>query len=401
MVYLLVAEWEQKERANFGKGVRIVILMPTLQQFKKVHAAQLVSDLSRGGDWGFLGAEVNRTDWRFTFPNGSWIQVVSSQNADANRGIRCDAVIIDEADDVDIRVFDSVMTPWFTEPHSLKMVLFSGTPRRGRYGLLWKAYRIWPFGDADHDPLPNHHSFHATAYDAPDYVDPSLVALERSRVSPDTFAREWLCDFDSGEGLVYPFFNVAFHVKEPPSLAIFNQFIVGVDHGFNDPTVMLVIGIAGKGRDAICHILREEYHVGLSATEVSAIAKRVASSFPNAKWYADHAPSINKQIRDDAHVDLVEAEKGPGSVEDGVAYVADALFIRETEDGARWSQLYVDPSCKHTIDEFGLYRRKRDPRNSDRVLDDIDTSKNDHCCDAIRYALFSHFGGRDRRLVVG
>ena len=98
---------------------------------------------------------------------------------------------------------------------------------------------------------------------------------------------------------------------------------------------------------------------------------------------------------------LYEADKsGKGNVETGVAFVADALFVRSDEEGRRWSQLYIDPSCKHTIEEFGLYRRKRDPRDHERVIDEIDSSKNDHAMDSLRYAMYSHFGGPDRRLAL-
>lgn len=405
MMYLLVAHWEHRARKTASgqmTGVRIVLVMPTLVQFKKVHANLLCNELAEKGPWGFLGADINRTDWRITFPGGSWIQVVSAETGTGAAGIRADCVVVDEADDVPIAFFEALAVPWFSEPWSLKMRLISGTPRRGRFGLLWKAYSVWPNGDAEFEAVPNAYGFHATYRDVPTLVDPHEAELARKTVSPDRFAREWLCDFDSGEGLVYPFFETGFHVREPPGLFVFNEYIVGVDYGFADPSVFLVIGVAGGGKDTICHVLREWYVFGKSATELAHIAKQVNGQFPNATWYVDHDPARTKTIKDETHLEKIYgADKRPGSVESGVSFVADALFIREDEDESRWAQLYVDPSCKHTIEEFGLYRRKRDPRNTDRVLDDIDTSKNDHCMDAIRYALVGHFGGPDKRLVVG
>ena len=406
MSYLLVAQWDGLRRPGAQKpGVRVVYLMPTFRQFKRVgHAQNLLDELGPAGPWGFLRASINQTEWRVTFPGGSWIQVVSAEHD--NRGMRCDAVIVDEADDVDESLFHSVMGPWFSEPHSLKQMLVTGTPRRGRYGLLWKAFRVWPHGDSEHEPLPKHFGFHATAYETPLLVSRDELEKQRGRTPPDTFAREWLCDFDSGEGLVYPFFEHGFHVRTPPAFSQFNEFIVGLDHGFRDPTVMLVIGIAGKGRDSICHVVQERYLFEQSITQLVAHARDIESAFPGAKWYADHDPAKNQALRAQpkdagAGVRLYEADKaGRDAVEAGVGFVADALFIRSDEDGRRWAQLYVDPSCKRTIEEFGLYRRKRDPRDAERVLDEIDSSKNDHCMDALRYALYTHFGGRDRRLVV-
>lgn len=405
LMWLLVAHWEYRVRTNEAlkktyRGIRIAFVMPTLAQFKRIgHAQAILSELAPSGEWGFLGAEINRTEWQINFPGGSTVQVVSADSIDNNRGLRRDVIVVDEADDVDIAAFESVLGPWFTEPVSLRQILITGTPRRGRFGLLWKAFRVWPYGDAEHEKLAGAHSFHATGYDCPDIVSRDWLDSERKSISPDRFAREYLCDFDSGEGLVYPFFDPAFHVRSPPRIALFHSFIVGVDYGFNDPSVFLVIGIAGAGRDTVCHVLREWYVIGKSATELAEIAIQINGSFPGAKWYADHDPTNTKTIKDAAHVDIREADKG--KVEDGVSFVADAIFIREDNDGRRWSQLYVDPSCRHTIEEFGLYRRKRDPRNSDRVLDDIDTSKNDHCLDAARYALVSRFSGPDRKIWIG
>jgi len=38
-----------------------------------------------------------------------------------------------------------------------------------------------------------------------------------------------------------------------------------------------------------------------------------------------------------------------------------------------------------------MYRRKRDPRDLDRVLDTPE-DRNNHAMDAIRYAIFTRFG---------
>jgi hypothetical protein len=406
VMWVLVAQWEHKTRRNEDlnktyRGVRIAFVMPTLAQFKRIgHAQAFLEELAPNGAWGHLGAHIDRTDWSVTFPGGSTIQVVSADNINNSRGLRRDVVIVDEADDVDIAAFESVLSPWFTEPVSLRQILITGTPRRGRYGLLWRAFSVWPHGDAENAAVPNTYGFHTTGYDCPAIVSQEWLESERRTTSPDNFAREYLCDFDSGQGLVYPFFQRDFHVRPPPAMHVFHEFIVGFDYGFADPAVFVVIGIAGTGRDAICHVLREEYVIGKSDTELAAIAEDIEKAFPHAKWYSDHHPATIKAFKEDAKVNVREADKGPRSVENGVAFVADSLFVREDEHGNRWSQLYVDPDCKHTIEEFGLYRRKRDPRNKDRVLDDIDTSQNDHCMDAIRYALVTHFGGAQRGLVV-
>lgn len=67
---------------------------------------------------------------------------------------------------LDPQLVDAVVAPWFSEPHSLRMMMLSGTPRRGRKGLLWLATKSWPLLDPS-----VYFGFDATAYDAPKLVD--------------------------------------------------------------------------------------------------------------------------------------------------------------------------------------------------------------------------------------
>jgi hypothetical protein len=404
LMYLLVIEWDGAYRPTSTgrmRGVRIFYMFPTLKHFKRLgHAQKMLDELGPKGEFGFLNAEIDRTEWTFRFPGGSYIQILSAEVS--NRGARADAALLDEADEIPLEIFEAEIGPWFTEPWSLKQVLVTGTPKLGRFGLLWKAYSVWPRGDIDFQPLPHAYGFHATVYDAnPRIVDHAEAERAKTSINPTRFATEYLCSFDSAEGLVYPFFELDFHVRTPPDISEFRQYIVGVDHGFNDPTVFLVIGLAGSGADTICHVVREYYLVGKSASELVTYAQEIEQDFPGARWYADHNPAVNKQLHDDAGVKIQSAEKGAGSVERGAAVVADAVFVREELDERsgltrRWSQLYVTPGCKHTIDEFGKYRWQRDARNPDIIYNTIDTSKDDHCMDALRYALVSHFVGPEK-----
>lgn len=70
---------------------------------------------------------------------------------------------------------------------------------------------------------------------------------------------------------------------------------------------------------------------------------------------------------------LVAADKWPGSVEDGVA------FLRSFE------QIVIHPNCKHTAEEARLYSYKTDRLTGDVLPTLVD--KNNHAIDSIRYAL--------------
>lgn len=372
--------------------VRIVMLMPTLKQANRTHADNYFAELAPDGDWGFLGARLNKTTLKATFPSGSWIQWVSADNANDNRGLRCDYVSIDECDDIDPEIFYGICLPWLSEPHSKKITVFSGTPRRGRYGLLWKAYRELPANDPE-----TCRSFHATAYDVPLLVDPKIVQRAKDITPPSTFAREWLCDFDAAEGLVYPMFSdentkSAFANVRGQSRPIYGKWddiLIGVDHGYEDPAVFLVVGVAGRGKDAVAHVIWEYCESHKTIDELAEVASEIHTHYPTAKWYADSSnPSAIRSYEKRTGKKIKHATH---KIEDGVDIVASMLSPRPDEFGGRTPQLFVDPACTHLIHEMGMYRRKRDPKNLERILDDIE-DRNNHCQDSLRYSVYHYFG---------
>lgn len=71
---------------------------------------------------------------------------------------------------------------------------------------------------------------------------------------------------------------------------------------------------------------------------------------------------------------LIEpVHKGKNSVEDGIA------FMRS------FNQIYINSSCENTIRDFTMYSYKVNPTTND--VTNIVEHKNDHTCDAARYAV--------------
>lgn len=382
--YMNVAEWDGKYRPGSPyPGVRIVLLMPTFKHCVDVHAALLEAELL--GQWKFLNGQINRTKWRVEFPGGSWLQFFGAKEADSARGLRCDLVSLDECDDIEPSVNDAVVSPWFSEPHSLRIKIACGTPLRGRYGLLYKLHELGRKG------TPGFHSFHATYRDVPETVSAEYVESIRQTTLPSLFSREWECNFDSAEGLVYDIFEEDYHVRTPPVDLHFNEYLIGVDHGYEDPGVFILIGISGSGRDSVCWILDEIYQTKQEETWWVNQARSVRQKYPRARWYPDPArPDRIAALKHKAGI-VVPVETVDNAIDDGVSSVADRLVRRPGVDGSRTARLFVSPKCNHTIKEFGLYRRKRDPRNKDQILEAIE-DKNNHAMDAIRYAIFNRFG---------
>ena len=400
--WLLVSQWEHKLRTNAlkpFKGVRITVLMPTLVQFKDVHWAGIEADLT--GDWAFLGARMDRQRGQITFPGGSWVKPfpASAHNSRTARGMRCDVLCSDECDDIDCEVYDAVAVPWLSENWSLGIEIVGGTPTRGRHGLWYRTLDAGRKGQklrdgtADEDTpkaLESVYASHATYADVPDIIKPEAVAKAKATTLPSTFKREWEADPDAGEGLVYPF-DEEFHVRTPPPISAFHTFVVGADHGWVDPGVLLLCGVQGHGEDATLWVLEEHYQ----------------SECPNHIWderaeiwkFAEFWPDPSRPDRIDTWRSLgIRVGETDNDIHGGISRVADLLFRRKREDGPDWARLFVAPQCKNTIREFGLYRRKKLP---DGTFDEQPEDKHNHTMDALRYAAVGRFGrGPNYRNVV-
>lgn len=394
------------------RGIRIAAVCDTLQHFRDIHQSLIMEELST--TYAHLRGKVDKRTLRIDFPGGSWFQPfpADESNAQKGRGIRCDVVFIEECDDVEKDVVNSVVKPWFSEPWSLKIMIAVGTPRRGRHGLLWQMHQAG-LEDAkeraagvrvrrEFDPsgrelitYPNHYTYHATAFDAPGNVSLQQVAQVKRNTPEETFKREWMCDFDAAEGLVYDIFSDDFHIRPAPSKenSTYSSIIIGVDWGYQNPNVFLVMGVVGHGADARVHVFEEHYETGRTLEYLKGIARSLHRRFPNAVWWAD--PSRPGSIKSIGSLGI-DIRPADNAIEDGVGSVANKLMIRgqlDEENGtdARWAHLYVDPSCRNTLREFHEYRRKRDPDNRDLYLEKIE-DKNNHAMDALRYGIFNTFG---------
>lgn len=372
--YLQVAKYDGIKRTGAKHpGVRINHLMPTLEQSRRVNGALMQAELE--SEWAFLGGHLNKQSWTVSFPGGSYIQWITAERAQSQRGLRGDILTCDEADDIEPGVFDSVTGPFFSEPHSLKQMLLGGTPRRGRKGALWRYYHDLP------RQLPDKYTgIHATCWDAikAGVIDEDYVRQMQAVTPEAIFKREWECDFDAAEGIIFSTFREDFHVRQPPEGAQWTDMFYVADHGYEDPGVILLIGQLGAGQDATYWVIDEVYEQHREPDWWLDKVRERVEWYPQAKWYPDPArPDLCKSWKR-AGARVQDVIKYAGSIEDGIDIVKRALHIRRRPDGAEYAKFYVSENCPRTIDEFQLYKRKRDSRDPDVFLEDIVDNHN-HC----------------------
>jgi hypothetical protein len=140
------------------------------------------------------------------------------------------------------------------------------------------------------------------------------------------------------------------------------------------------VKIEEEHQKRILNVVRETaaYKLDVLQKELQDAAALMEEGAINEDQWAEFA-----QVRIDAFNKAgLRVEGAKNAIDEGVDAVADRLVLRldpNDKDGKRrFARLYVSPKCKETIGEFGKYRRRRDPKNPERVLDAIE-DKDNHC----------------------
>jgi len=153
------------------------------------------------------------------------------------------------------------------------------------------------------------------------------------------------------------------------------QFYLGADWGFgSDPCCLVRMFI----RDRKLYIDREFYGYGIEIDDLPTCFDSVEHSRKFTIRGDSSRPDTISYMANKGF-NCIGAEKGPGSVEDGIE------FLKNFES------IIIHPSCTGSVGDFSNYRWKVD-RITDQVLP-IPIDKSNHACDAARYALEPYMKG--------
>jgi phage terminase large subunit len=157
------------------------------------------------------------------------------------------------------------------------------------------------------------------------------------------------------------------------------QFFMGADFGFSvDPTCLIRMFI----KDRRLWIDHEAYGHGIEIADLHQFFSTVPgaerwkivgdSERPDTISFLAQ-PTTGKDGIDYPGFNIIPAEKGPGSVEDGIQFL----------NG--FEEIVIHPRCKGAISDFQNYRWKRD-KITDEILP-MPLDKANHACDAARYGI--------------
>lgn len=122
----------------------------------------------------------------------------------------------------------------------------------------------------------------------------------------------------------------------------------GLDFGWNDPTALTGSVVFGN----TLFIVHEAWANKITLDEIPALLKKIPGIY---EWpiYADNSrPDSIEYVRRKGFR-CSAAEKGKGSVEDGLSYLK------------QFDQIVIHPRCVHTIEEFRNYSWKTDPKTQE------------------------------------
>lgn len=213
------------------------------------------------------------------------------------------------------------------------------------------------------------------------HLDEEYINMLRKTLHGVYYRRLVLGEWCSADGLIYPFLNESHAIKEPPCAT---QYIVGFDFGLKHKSAAVLVGVnpycnppawverefVREPQDGLVFsledIVRDFWH-WIGGIEPSAI-------------YVDPSALVLKVAlqRCNRSAPIVDANN---DVSNGIHCVMSMISGREVAIGA---------NCDRLLDE--MYTYAWDSKKSDSSGRDMPVKENDDLCDALRYALYSHWG---------
>lgn len=183
------------------------------------------------------------------------------------------------------------------------------------------------------------------------------------------------------EGAIYDSFDAGIHIVDIPHTYA-QYYILGIDYGTTNAFCALLIGYNGQNHPHLW--VEKEYYWdskerGFQKTDAEYaidVIKEFSSYSPSITYVDPSAASFIQELKRQRKT-VVQANN---DVIDGIRYVS-SLFASK--------DLIVCRKCKNLIQSIQSY-----VWNSKSAIDGIERplKQSDHACDALRYAVYTHFG---------
>ena len=307
--------------------------------------------------------KFNQKDKVVKLINGSIFRLLSANNRDSLVGRAANLLIVDEAAIIpndeyftrDLRpalsTFRDSRCLWISTPRGKGNYLYDYFMRGGS-----DEYEEW--GSSIHtwrsNPL-------LSEKDVMEAKNTSTRAL---------FAQEYECEWTTTEAQIFEYLDEKKHVGEY-SDDRYMEIIAGLDVGYRDENVFVVIGYDGES-----YYIVDEYISKESTT--SELASAIQEQIDRWNIETIYIDSAAQQVKADFAYDYdIYCENAIKSVNDGISYLQSLI---ENDN------LYFDTmGAKHTYAAMSSYRWNPNTENPKPIHD-----WTSHPSDSVRYAIYTH-----------
>lgn len=303
----------------------------------------------------------NKNEKLIKLKNGSEIYYASTQYPDRLRGPSLTWYWGDEA---------AMYTP------DVRPIMIGRLRQHGQLGYDWYSTtprgRNWVFRVflVEHPNHPDYFIVKASSRDNR-FIDAAIVDAWAQEYVGDFAAQELDAEFVAFEGLIYSEFDRARHVRR--AVGQYPRYVAGVDWGFANPGVIVLLGVDGDGRAAV---VQELYERSRRIEEWVSMAVQLRGIYRIERFYCDPANPDNIKAFVAAGL---PAEPADNTVQTGIQMVKARLVPRA--DGE--PRLTIHHDAINLIDEFESYQWAKNVHG----LRDEPLKTHDHAMDALRYAV--------------
>lgn len=360
-----------KEAATHPKTLHLMI-GPTFPMVKNTSLRELLKFLPEN-----LIVNHNRSDHIIKLINGSEIIYLSGDNEQDIDRIRGLTLASAWGDEVAIcpRYMHEMIIARLRDSNGSRRVWYTTTPK----GFTW----LYDLFYLKKDILnPNDYElFGGTSLDNPytpeDYKQSLLNTYTGKFNEQEIYGK-----FIGFEGLVYPEFNIDIHTGYFKNKQ-FKEVVCGIDWGFTNPSVLLVVGLDG---DNNFYVIDEFYQTQVEKKDLIGFAKQFKNKYNIVRFIGDPSePEFIKMFNDNN----LYCDEAINDVIPGIMLVSSKLKLKRN----MMPSLYVDNSCACTIREFMSYRYP--DKKEGKPLQENPLKINDHALDALRYVVMSYEGVKD------
>jgi len=335
----------------------LMILIDKAQSDEKPTLTSVVSEsfphLKRGAIRDFINimtahnyfqdAQWNKTDYTYTFANGSKIEFFSADMPSKVRGPRRDRLFINEANNIPYEAYDQL------EIRTKDEIWLDWNPTN----------EFWFYTDVK--DKPNVDFIKLTYRDNEGLADSIVQSIEARKGNKNWWKVYGLGELGEVEGKIFKDWKI---IDEIPHEARLERY--GLDFGYSmDPTSIIAIYYYDGG-----YILDEiTYQKGLSNKQIADIIQNL----PQALVMADSAEPKSIDELKAFGLNVLPAKKGQGSVNQGIQYV-------------QQQRISMTKRSLNLIKEYRNYLWKTD---KDGKILNIPDGGFDHTMDAVRYGMDS------------